>query len=101
MRAACKAMPGGVVLPDAPLPIGSSTSLAIERSASTDPVTRPTVEDQTMIKRLLAIAVLGAALVACTPSDGGTSPDVDPSLAVPTDVLPTDDMMSAAPSESP
>jgi hypothetical protein len=54
-----------------------------------------------MFKRLLAIAVLGAALVACTPTDGGTSPDVDPSLAVPTDALPTDDMMSAAPSESP
>lgn len=52
-----------------------------------------------MFKRLFAIAVLGAALVACTPTDGG-SPDVDPSLAVPTDVMPTDDMMSAAPSDS-
>lgn len=58
-----------------------------------------------MIKRLLAIAVLGAALVACTPSGSGSSPDLDPSLAVPTDVLPTDtlptdDMSSAMPSES-
>ena len=47
-----------------------------------------------MFKRLFAIAVLGAALVACTPG-AGSSPAVDPSLAVPTD------MMSAAPSDSP
>lgn len=47
-----------------------------------------------MIKRMLAIAVLGAALVACTPSDGGSSPDLDPSLVAPTDVLPTDDLSS-------
>jgi hypothetical protein len=57
-----------------------------------------------MIKRLFAIALLGAALVACTPSDSGSSPDVDPSLdPIPTDVLPSDalpseDMMSAEPS---
>jgi hypothetical protein len=62
-----------------------------------------------MIKRLFAIALLGAALVACTPSDSGSSPDVDPSLdampsdvlpsdALPSDALPSDDMMSAEPS---
>ena len=53
-----------------------------------------------MIKRLLAIAVLGAALVACTPSGSGSSPDLDPSPAIPTDVLPTDDLSSAQPSDS-
>lgn len=56
-----------------------------------------------MIKRLLAIAVLGAALAACTPGSG-SSPAVDPSLSAPTDAAPTDaaptDMMSAAPSDS-
>jgi hypothetical protein len=54
-----------------------------------------------MIKRLFAIALLGAALVACTPAEPGTSPIVDPSLdALPTDVLPSDAMPSdAAPSD--
>lgn len=47
-----------------------------------------------MIKRMLAIAVLGAALVACTPNDGGSSPDLDPSMVAPSDVLPTDDLSS-------
>ena len=56
-----------------------------------------------MIKRLFAIALLGAALVACTPADPGSSPAVDPSMdAMPTDVMPSDampsDMMSAEPS---
>jgi hypothetical protein len=51
-----------------------------------------------MLTRLLAIAVLGAALVACTPTNG-SSPAIDPSPVLPTDVAPTD-MMSAEPSTS-
>lgn len=61
-----------------------------------------------MIKRLFAIALLGAALVACTPTDPGSSPAIDPSMdAMPTDAMPSDampsdalptDMMSAEPS---
>lgn len=50
-----------------------------------------------MLKHLFAIALLGAALVACTPNNPGSSVDVDPSLdAVPSDVMPSDAMPSDA-----
>ncbi|MEX2185013.1 MAG: hypothetical protein WEC14_11250 [Chloroflexota bacterium] len=47
-----------------------------------------------MFKRLLAVLAIGAAIAACTPTDGGASPD----LTVPT---PTIDMPSEMPSEMP
>ena len=50
-----------------------------------------------MIKRLLAIAIVALAALACSPSDGGASgaPTVAPSV----DALPSD-TMSAEPSAS-
>ncbi|CAN5603416.1 hypothetical protein BH20CHL7_BH20CHL7_10850 [soil metagenome] len=47
-----------------------------------------------MLKRLLAVLAIGAAIAACTPTDGGASPD----LTVPS---PTMDMPSEMPSEMP
>ena len=49
-----------------------------------------------MFKRLLLVAALGAALVACTPAGGTPASTVAPSVAAPTEAAPSE----AAPSES-
>ena len=53
-----------------------------------------------MFKRLLLVAALGAALVACTPA-GAPAATVAPSVAAPTEATPSEAAPSeAAPSES-
>lgn len=49
-----------------------------------------------MLKRLLAVLAIGAAIAACTPTDGGASPD----LTVPTPA-PSLDMPSEMPTDMP
>jgi hypothetical protein len=53
-----------------------------------------------MLKRLLLIAALGAALVACSPSGGSSG---EPSIDTPTEAVPSMDAspsMEASPSAS-
>ena len=51
-----------------------------------------------MIKRLIAILALGAALMACTPAGGSSA---SPDLTTPTDTVePSMPMESASPSAS-
>jgi hypothetical protein len=47
-----------------------------------------------MLKRLLAIVALGAALVACTPSNSGGGGGSSPDVSSPDVTTPTDEMMS-------
>ena len=53
-----------------------------------------------MLKRLLAVLAISAAIAACTPTDGGASPDVTvptPTMEMPTE-MPTMGTESASPS---
>jgi hypothetical protein len=50
-----------------------------------------------MIKRLIVLVALGAALVACTPA-GGSSPDTE--SVAPIESTPVESMPAASPSAS-
>ena len=63
-----------------------------------------------MLKRLLAVLAISAAIAACTPTDGGTSPNVavpTPSMGMPTEMpsempsMPTETLGTESPSPSP